>query len=279
MTEELNGDLQLSPSQRLRYLTDNFIRNFRDAARPEFASFSTWRLPSDVKSSAHGLASPGRILAEAFFANELPKLLSPGPVTILDIGCGSGRVRKILASAGYTGRYFGLDVDDRFDHSANPEGFESEFYLMDAHDLDPTPQFDLILSNSALEHIPDDARLIAKLRSCLKPGGVQFHIVPSGAALFAYLWHGYRQYAAGALGKRFDPANTHVYGLGGLGSLALHCFWITLPEMILRKNLRTALPRVYGGCTRAAFKIDRVAGFGAPMFAVCEYTTHSTEVR
>ena len=279
MTEELNGDLRLSAGERLRYLTDNFVRNFRDAARPGFASLSTWRLPPQTRSSAHGLASPGRILAEAFFENELPKLLKPGPVTILEIGCGSGRARQILATAGYSGRYIGLDVDDRFDRKADPAGFESEFRLMDAHDLDPTPQFDLIVSNSALEHIPDDARLIAKLRSCLKPDGLQFHIVPSGAALFAYLWHGYRQYAAGALGARFEPARTHVYGLGGLGSLAHHCIWITLPEMILRKDLRRALPNVYGGFTRVAFAIDRVAGFGAPMFAVCEYAPHSPNVR
>lgn len=279
MGQELNGDLPLSAGQRLRYLTDNFFRNARDAARPGFARLTTWRLPPATRSSAHGLASPGRILAEAFFEHELPKLRAPGPVTILEIGCGSGRSRQILAAAGYSGRYIGLDVDDRFDDEANPDAFVSEFRLMDAHDLDPTPQFDLIVSNSALEHIPDDARLIAKLRSCLKPGGLQFHIVPSGAALFAYLWHGYRQYAAGALGLRFAPANTHVYGLGGLGSLALHCIWITLPEMIFRRNLRQALPKIYGGFTRMAFAIDRVAGFGAPMYAVCEHAEDAPDER
>lgn len=271
MSDELNGDLRLSPGERVRYLVDNFIRNYREAVRPEFATLSTWRLPPDARQSAHGLASPGRTLAEAFVLRELPKLREPGPITILEIGCGSGRARQLLAEAGYSGRYIGLDVVDRFDYASNPDGFESEFRLMDAHDLDPAPQFDLILSNSALEHIPDDARLIEKLRACLNPGGVQFHIVPSGAALFAYLWHGYRQYAAGALGIRFHPANTLVYGLGGLGSLTLHCFWITLPEMILRTNLRKALPKTYGMFTRVAFAIDRIAGFGAPMFAVCEH--------
>ncbi len=134
-----------------------------------------------------------------------PRLIPPGKIDVLEVGCGSGRAREILARAGYHGTYTGVDVFDRFDREPETP-FESSFELMDAHDLEPGARFDLIFSNSALEHIPDDAQLIAHLRTTLRPGGIQLHIIPSGAALYAYLWHGYRQYARGAVAKRFKSA-------------------------------------------------------------------------
>ena len=271
MTMELNGDQRLGAVDRLRYLLQNAGRNLSACTRPGFRHFTRWHPPSGALDGvAAQIASPGRKLAEAFVVFGLPQHLPPGEIDVLEIGCGSGRARALLARAGYTGRYTGLDVHDRFDRTTNHAAFESRFRLMDAHDIEVGPHYDLIMSNSALEHIENDTELVARLRTCLRPGGIQFHIVPSGAALPAYLWHGYRQYAAGALDLRFRRAQTDVFSLGGLASLLIHLVWITLPEQILRFGLRNRARYLYRACAGAALRADRVLPFGAPMYAVIE---------
>lgn len=268
---EINGDLRLGAVDRLRYLLRNAGRNLSAFTRPGFRRFARWHPPSSALDGvAAQIASPGRKIAEAFVVFGLPQYLPPGEIDVLEIGCGSGRARALLARAGYSGRYTGLDVHDRFDRNANQNSFDSQFRLMDAHDIEVGPRYDLIMSNSALEHIENDTELVARLRACLRPGGIQFHIVPSGAALPAYLWHGYRQYAAGALDLRFRCAQTDVLSLGGLASLLVHLLWITLPEQILRFGLRNRARRAYGACAGAALRADRVLPFGAPMYAVIE---------
>lgn len=265
---DIDGDARLPAEQRLRYLTRNACRNLREFARPPFRRFANWPLPPGARGGNRA-ASPGRRIAEAFFVHGLPAHLAPGEISVLEIGCGSGRCRSLLAEAGYRGRYVGYDIHDRFDRQ-NDAGFVSRFHAADAHSIAPDASFDLVISNSALEHIRDDARLIAHLRGCLRSGGIQAHIVPSGAALWAYLWHGYRQYAGGALAARFTPERTSVHALGGLGSLLVHMVWITVPEILLHTSPRTRFTGVYAACAAAGRRLDRVAGFGAPMYAVVE---------
>lgn len=272
VTAEINGDDRLPAGLRLRYIQQNACRNLRAFERPLFRSFKNWPLPRQARGGNHA-SSPGRRFAEAFLIHGLPDHLPAGEISVLEIGCGSGRSRSLLAKAGYSGRYVGYDIFDRFDRD-DDWGFDSQFHAADAHSIIADGSFDLVISNSALEHIPDDTALIARLRSCLKPGGIQAHIVPSGGALWAYLWHGYRQYAGGALGARFIPERTSVHVLGGMGSLLVHGIWITLPEIILRLPLRTRLTGIYAACTAAARVIDRIVGFGAPMYAVVERAPH-----
>ena len=238
-THEINGDERLGVGDRLRYLWRNAGRNLQTSASPPFRRFARWNQPAEESTDvAAPPASPMRALAESFIVHKLPKHLPPGDVDILEIGCGRGGDRALLARAGYSGRYTGVDVKDKFDHTAKIPGILSEFRRMDAHEIEISAQYDLIFSNSALEHIADDTMLVARLRSCLRPGGIQFHMVPSGSSLFAYLWHGYRQYTPGALARRFDPLLTDVFTLGGFASLFVHIIWITLPEKLLRRDLR-----------------------------------------
>jgi len=118
--------------------------------------------------------------------------------------------------------------------------------------------FDLIVSNSALEHIPDDGRLIARLQALLAPGGLQVHVVPSAWALFLYLWHGYRQYGRAAIAARFPGRSPLAYGLGGAASFLTHFMLVTVPEILFRRSLRTRLPGLYGAVLWAALRADRL---------------------
>lgn len=267
-THEINGDDHLRAVQRLQYLFGNARRWFQ--GNPRRTMFSRWSVPDGVRHEARRvIASPGRVLARAFVQDMLPASLRAREVAVLDVGCGSGGASRWLEAAGLRGIYLGIDADDRFDDSPGA-ALTREFYCTDAHAFAAGRDFDLIFSNSALEHIPDDAPLWPRLRGFLRDGGVQIHIVPSRAALLAYLWHGFRQYGPRDIFDRVDSRHTRVYRLGGPASLALHVGFITVPEVFLRFSLRRRLPRVYGRLLAGAFAADRWLPFGSLMYAVVE---------
>ena len=265
---EINGDEPLGVAARLHYLAGNARRWFQ--RNPRRAMFTRWSVPAEVRHEARRLqASPGRVLARAFVQAMLPAPLRNREVAILDIGCGSGGASRWFEAAGLRGIYLGIDTDDRFDATPGA-ALTREFYCTDARDFTAGRDFDLIFSNSALEHVPDDAPLWSRLRGFLRDGGTQIHIVPSRAALLAYLWHGFRQYGPRDVADRVDPHHTRVYRLGGPASLALHVGFITVPEVFLRFSLRRRAPRLYGRLLAAAFAADRFLPFGSLMYAVVE---------
>ena len=164
------------------------------------------------------------------------------------------------------GHYAGVDVDDRFDRSA-VDGFNKTFVQASAHEID-TEGYDLIISISALEHFPDDRRLARALQAQAKDGSVEVHIVPSGAALGAYLWHGYRQYSLARIEHVFGTAGVSVVRLGGFCSLILHILLVTVPEIVLRVRLRDRWKRGYLALRRLAVAGDRAVPFWGPMYVI-----------
>lgn len=266
---EINGDERLSPWTRLVYLAGNLARNI--AGGVVALGRRAWR-PSDaaLAQAAMSAASPVRLLMELFLVTELPRLEPRRRLRVLDVGCGSGRMRHVLAAAGFEGSYVGVDVDDRFvADDAEGAPFSVEFVRGDAGTVPLDGPFDLILSVSALEHVADDGELIGRLRGLLAPGGLQLHLVPSPWSLFAYLWHGYRQYGARAVRRCFDAA-AEVHALGALPSLLVHVVCITGAEMLLRVPLRKRASGAYRRVVRAAVKLDRWLPICPPTYAIIE---------
>jgi len=260
-TFEINGDVPMPVTRRVRYIVRNVLRNVRDSAGP--VVMKKWVLPREIlKDPGIRTASPARLLAEAFIVHELPNLTTARRIRALDIGCGSGRMSDLLSKAGFAGHYVGVDLQNRFASARWQDGaFTTEFLEGDAHDLVLQPGFDLIISNSALEHIPDDGRLIAHLQTLLAPDGLQVHVVPSTWALFLYLWHGYRQYGRAAIAARFPGQPPMVYLLGGAACFLVHFMLITVPEVLLRQSLRKRFPGLYAAVLRGALRVDHFVPF------------------
>ena len=251
MVREINGDIKLSLLQRLHYIWINAVRNLR------------WQSPSinhvSFTASRHqktsSLASPSRVLTEAYLYQYLPKLLPHRQINILDIGCGSGSMAQVLADLAYTGTYVGLDIQNRFSLK-KVDGMHKEFVQCDVHEFNPKEKkFDLILSISSLEHIADDVRLIHQLPNLLASEGLELHFVPAGWALPLYLWHGFRQYTLRDIATKFGKQGTRVIGLGGLYSFLLHFFVITLGEMLFGFQIRKN--KIYKKLLDSALKNDK----------------------
>jgi SAM-dependent methyltransferase len=178
----------------------------------------------------HGVGSPGRKYLNSFLCHELPNMTAIGNIDVLDIGCGSGYFQRLLADMGYRGSYIGMDICRHTDFDkSRTDVFKADYVQSKIEDFETVGKFDLILSNTALEHIENDALAIAKCNEMLKPGGVQIHIVPTFWSLFLYLVHGFRQYSPKRVKAMFLGTNYKVYRLGGLFSFLLHVSFITIP--------------------------------------------------
>lgn len=213
------------------------------------------------------MASPGRALTEAFLYSQLPAMLPLGRIRVLELGCGSGSLTRILAEIGYSGQYVGVDVRDRFDRTVQPE-FEKAFICGDVCAFQTEATFDLVISVSVLEHVSEDHRLTLRMDEFVSPGGVQLHFVPSGWGLFVYLWHGYRQYTRASLAERFSPEQAEAVSLGGGASFLLHFLFITVGEMLLVLDLRRRLSGLYGRLLDRCLRWDRWIPVCGTMYAV-----------
>ena len=249
---ELSGDTPLTRREQLQYMALVFARGISGIwTRVPTARFN-------ASGFAHGSTSFFRTYVNALITRVVPTYLSPRSIAVFDIGCGSGYIRGLLSDAGYTGTYTGLDVvfEERFKNFENPK-FAATFILSPVEACTPEKKYDLVISNTSLEHIPDDAKAIAVAHAACREGGVEVHIIPSFWSFFLYVWHGYRHYTPRRLKKLFQGTNYMVYPLGGFFSTLAHFVLITIPERMTGGvvfRTKNWYPKVVEHCIR----LDRV---------------------
>ncbi len=119
----------------------------------------------------HQVAAP----QEEWGREVLARLELRGDETVLDAGCGSGRVTRLLLERLPEGRVIGVDASNQMIEHAreNLEEFSDRVDLIasDLLDLDLDEQVDAIFSNATFHWILDHERLFQRLFAALKPGG------------------------------------------------------------------------------------------------------------
>jgi len=99
-----------------------------------------------------------------------------GGESVLDIGCGDGRVSAAIAARVPRGRVLGIDSSPQMierARSAFPSGAFPllEFRLMDGQAIALEERFDIAFSSATLHWVPDHPAVLAGVSRCLVQGG------------------------------------------------------------------------------------------------------------
>ena len=101
---------------------------------------------------------------------------------VLDLGCGSGRITRSLASRGFS--MTGADVSKHMLDQAKsePDGDRVRWVQQDHDRPFPLPlgdrEFDAVISSSVLEYVSNPKEALEEMARLLKPGGRVFFTVP-----------------------------------------------------------------------------------------------------
>jgi trans-aconitate 2-methyltransferase len=109
---------------------------------------------------------------EAFGLEVLERLELHGDETVLDAGCGSGRVTQALIERLPRGRVIGLDESASMIAAARERlGPDAELRVGDLLELELEEPVDAVLSTATFHWIADHERLFARLHAALRPAG------------------------------------------------------------------------------------------------------------
>ncbi len=87
--------------------------------------------------------------------------------TALDVGCGPGHNRALLAEGRELERFGGVDISSvALEHARR--SVEGEFWQLDVERDVPPGSWDLVYCSLVMEHLPDDERALANLRPSVK---------------------------------------------------------------------------------------------------------------
>lgn len=170
-------------------------------------------------------------------------LLGDKPASIIDIGCGNGRLLGILRRYGnpdwsLTGIEYGLPGG----HVRNVDGIHMYSGLYEDHMFDEAP-FDLAFAQQVIEHAYEPERMLAKIHDELAPGGFAVLDTPNYQSLDRWL------FSSGTWGGYHFPRHMTLFTPDTFGALARKCgfavqsvsslispvFWVLSIHNILRK--------------------------------------------
>lgn len=160
---------------------------------------------------------------------------SPSPLTILDVGCGTGAMSARLAK---WGNVVSADFSDLALKFSRRRGL-NHLVGADAMRLPfASDRFDAIVVMDVLEHLPDDRAALCEFFRVLKPGGRVFATVPAYPHLWSEhdvaLMH-FRRYMRREMAERFSTAGFRLEKVS-------HTMTALYPIVALQRRLNARKP-------------------------------------
>ena len=162
----------------------------------------------------------------------------PATTSILEVGCGTGNVLRVLESVSQGRPLIGMDL---FLEGLQFARTRVSCPLVQAGISRPpfSTQFGLIGLFDVLEHLPNDDRVLRDLRAMLAPGGALVLTVPAHQSLWSYFdeaSHHCRRYAEDELRAKLLAADYQVEYLTPLFALLLPLMRLQRGSQAKRKS-------------------------------------------
>jgi len=109
---------------------------------------------------------------QAWAREQLARLELSGDEVVLDAGCGSGKVTRLLVDMVARGRVYGVDVaPSMVEHTQAALGERVIAFCQDLTELTLPEPVDAVFSNATFHWIADHDRLFHSIAAAMKPGG------------------------------------------------------------------------------------------------------------
>ena len=255
LNEYFAGDYGVKPTLwRIRFVLRNIVNNLLPFKRSSYKALQFSIRYDKLSVKYRNQPSPSRWYCLKYLEMNLPYINN-----MLDIGCGQGDYYNYVTEIiGKDINYKGLDVFQSPSWN-NIQNTNVQFEKFDLINQDPFAiykQYEVIFSQSVLEHIPNDISIFRESINNLvnsSQAKVVIHFIPAASTLITYPFHGYRQYTIKSINKMLagiDRKNLiiKINTLGGLADYILHLILITLPESIFGRfgfSFREKYPNLY----------------------------------
>ncbi len=178
--------------------------------------------------------------------------LPPG-YRVLEVGCGTGNVLRVIERTCVRGLVIGMDL---FAESLQFARRRASCPLVQGDVYRPPfgPGFDLIGAFDVLEHLDDDVGVLHNLRTLLAPSGTLLLTVPAHQALWSYCdvaMHHCRRYEFAQLRNRLTGAGYQIEYLTYFMMGTLPLIWLgRRMAALIDRRPKTSVDRARGLATR-----------------------------
>jgi len=125
-------------------------------------------------------------LQQAMAAEVLALLDLKDARSVLDLGCGNGKITAVIAARIPEGKVVGMDASAEMiafatEHFGVASFPNLSFAVSDIRNIDYKDEFDLVVSFNALHWIPEQDEALRAVKAAMKHGGsAQLRLVPKG---------------------------------------------------------------------------------------------------
>jgi ubiquinone/menaquinone biosynthesis C-methylase UbiE len=127
-------------------------------------------------------------------------------ITIIDFGCGNGKILEEIKKINFKARLIGLDVSETALEQARKNLPEIKFYKINDGEKIPlkSENADFIFSSEVIEHIYDTENAFSEMARILRPGGKILLTTPYHGLIKNLL------ITIFAFNKHFNPISPHI---------------------------------------------------------------------
>lgn len=109
----------------------------------------------------------------------------PKSIRLLDIGCGTGRITKVIQDMGLQVK--GIDFSGVAVHKARQRGLTVEVVDLDSGIPEPDQHYDIVLAGDIIEHVFDPINVLKECHRVLKDDGTCLLTIPHDLSIMVRL--------------------------------------------------------------------------------------------